>query len=92
MQSHHPENERIKRRYLTYLKEARGFSEDSLDQVAKALHRYETYTKFRDFRTFHVEQVRAFKQHLRNQRSQRFAAPGGNGAANGLSCRRGIAN
>jgi site-specific recombinase XerD len=57
--------------YLTYLKEARGFSEDSLEQVAKALHRYETYTKFRDFRTFHVEQVRAFKQHLRDQRSQR---------------------
>jgi integrase/recombinase XerD len=52
MQSHHPDNERIKRRYLTYLKEARGFSEDSLDQVAMALHRYETYTKFRDFRTF----------------------------------------
>jgi site-specific recombinase XerD len=71
MQSHHPDNERIKRRYLTYLKEARGFSEESLDQVAMALHRYETYTKFRDFRTFHVEQVRAFKQHLRNQRSRR---------------------
>jgi integrase/recombinase XerD len=68
MQSHHPDNERIKRRYLTYLKEARGFSEDSLDQVA---HRYETYTKFRDCRAFHVEQVRAFKQHLRDQRSQR---------------------
>jgi site-specific recombinase XerD len=71
MQIHNPGNERIKRRYLTYLKETRGFSEHSLDQVAKAISRYEADTRFRDFRLFHIEQVKAFKQHLAEQRGAR---------------------
>src|SRR5271167_3539988 len=64
MQKHHPENERIKHRYLEYLKEADGYSESSLNGVAKALERFETYTKHRDFRTFRPEQAKAFKAHL----------------------------
>jgi hypothetical protein len=45
-----PQNERIKRAYFIYLAEAKGFSEATLDGVAKALNRFETYTKFRDFK------------------------------------------
>ena len=50
MKTYDAQNERIKRRYLTFLKEAKRFSESSLDGVAKAIHRFESYTKFRDFR------------------------------------------
>lgn len=67
MTKHNPENERIKRRYFTYLKEARRYSEASIDTVAKALHRFETDTKFRSFKSFHIELAVAFKRHLREQ-------------------------
>jgi hypothetical protein len=45
-------NERIKRDYFIWLKEAKGRNEASIDGVAKALSRFETYTKFRDFKQF----------------------------------------
>src|SRR6266540_1949716 len=61
MKTHDPQNERIKRAYFTYLTEAKGFSEATLDGVAKALNRFETYTKFRDFKAFHIEQAKGFK-------------------------------
>ena len=50
-----------------YLAEAKGFSEVSLDGVAKALNRFETYTKFRDFKAFHIEQAKGFKASLADQ-------------------------
>jgi integrase/recombinase XerD len=75
MKTHDAQNERIKRRYLTFLKEAKRFSESSLDGVAKAIHRFESYTKFRDFRQFHIQQAVAFKADLANQRHARTEAP-----------------
>lgn len=64
-------NERIKREYFIYLKEAKGRNEASIDGVAKALSRLETYTKFRDFKQFHVEQAKGFKAHLAGQENAR---------------------
>jgi hypothetical protein len=64
MKTHNPENERTKRRYFAYLKEAKRFSDVSLDGVAKALNRFEVYTHFKEFRAFHIEQAVAFKRHL----------------------------
>lgn len=75
MTKHNAGNERIKRAYFIYLREARGMSENSIDQVAKALSRFETYTSNRDFKAFHVEQAKAFKQHLAGQRSARSNSP-----------------
>ena len=46
---HNPENERIKRAYFVYLKEARRLGEHSVDCAAAALAKFEDYTKFRDF-------------------------------------------
>jgi len=63
-------NERIKREYFTYLKEARQQSVESVDAVAKALNRFEVDSKFRDFKTFHTDLAVAFKRHLAEQRSQ----------------------
>jgi integrase len=71
MKTHNPQNERIKRAYFTYLAEAKGFSEATLDGVAKALNRFETYTKFRDFKAFHIEQAKGFKTSLAEQTSVR---------------------
>ena len=68
---HNPENERIKRAYLVYLKEARRLSEPSIDAVAAALSRFEQYTSYRDFKSFHVQQAIAFKRRFAEQVSAR---------------------
>jgi integrase len=67
MKSHHPINERIKRRYFVYLAEAQGQSQQSIDAVAAAIARFESYTRYRDFKLFHIEQAKGFKQHLSEQ-------------------------
>lgn len=66
MQKHNAENERIKRRYFEYLKDAKGQSEQTVDAVAKALARFEEHTKWRSFKAFHYQQARAFKDYLAN--------------------------
>lgn len=71
MQKHNPANERIKRKYYIWLKEARGHSEVTIDQVAASIDRFETYGKHIDFRNFHTEKVKAFKEQLANQKSLR---------------------
>lgn len=60
-------NERIKHEYLTFLEEGRGLSTQSVDAVAKALARLETYTGHRDFKKFHRQQAVGFKKHLADQ-------------------------
>jgi integrase len=71
MTTHSPDNERIKRRYFAFLKEAKRHSEPTVDAVAKALARFEGDTRTRDFKTFHFEQAIAFKKRLAVQRAQR---------------------
>jgi integrase len=56
-----PQNERIKRRYLTYLREAKHLADRTLDGVTRALEQFETHTKRRDFRRFHIQQAMNFK-------------------------------
>ena len=70
MQNHNPVNERIKRRYFAFLKEAKRHSEPTVDAAAKALNRFETYTRYRDFKAFHFEQAVAFKKHLAEQKGR----------------------
>jgi integrase/recombinase XerD len=70
MRTHHPDNERIKRQYFVFLKEAKRQSEDSVDAVAKAVARFEADTQHRDFRAFHFEQAVAFKRRLADRDSQ----------------------
>ncbi len=55
---------------LIFLKEAKRQNESSIDAVAKALSRFESYTKCRDFKAFHFEQAVGFKAHLANQDNQ----------------------
>ncbi|MGH9348762.1 MAG: tyrosine-type recombinase/integrase [Vicinamibacterales bacterium] len=75
MTPHNASNERIKRQYFAYLKEAKRQSEATIDAVAESLARFEADTRHRDFKTFRVELAVAFKKHLAAQRSQRTGKP-----------------
>lgn len=75
MTKYNAENERVKRRYFTFLKEAKQRSEASIDPIAKALNRFETYTKFKSFKVFHIQQAIGFKNHLARQLSVRTDEP-----------------
>lgn len=68
MRKHRPKNERIKRKYLIYLREAKRMSEKSVDQAAAAIAAFEASTGYRDFAAFHIEQARAFKRRLSDHR------------------------
>jgi len=70
MTTHNANNERIKRKYFAYLKEAMRHSEPTVDAVAKALNRFEVYGKHRDFKSFHFEQAVGFKKHLAEQKAK----------------------
>ncbi len=71
MKKHNANNERIKRKYFTFLKEAKRHSEPTVDAAAKALNRFEVYSHYRDFKTFHFRQAIAFKKHLAELNGQR---------------------
>lgn len=71
MTKYNAENERIKRRYFAYLKEAKQHSEPTVDAAAKALSRFEEYTRYRDFKAFRYEQAVAFKRNLAEQTGKR---------------------
>jgi integrase len=71
----HPENEKAKRNYLQFLRDVKGRDESSIDQVAKALERFDDYNRRRDFGKFHIQQARGFKAHLMAQRNVRTGEP-----------------
>ncbi len=71
MTKHNASNERIKRKYFVFLKEAKRQSEPTIDAAAKALDRFETYTKYRDFRAFHLDAAVAFKKNLAEQKAHK---------------------
>ncbi|MGJ0491595.1 tyrosine-type recombinase/integrase [Methylobacter sp.] len=75
MTKHNANNERIKRKYFIFLKEAKRQNESSVDAVAKAISRFEAYTKYRDFKAFHFEQAVGFKNHLAKQTNRRTGKP-----------------
>jgi len=70
MTKHNPENVRIKRKYLIFLKEAKRHNVASIDAVAKALSSFDEYNKFRNFKAFHFEQAVGFKNYLAKQNNK----------------------
>lgn len=64
MTKHNAANERVKRDYYCYLKEAKGRDEATIDAVAKSLARFEDSTGRKEFRRFHREQAVAYKRRL----------------------------
>jgi integrase len=57
-------NERIKRAYCDYLRDAMGRDEATIDRVVASIARFEASTRNRDFKRFHRAQAVAFKREL----------------------------
>lgn len=75
MRKRNEQNERTKRAYLIYLKEAKGQDEASLDKAAAALLDFETATSFRPFRQFHRDWAGIYKRHLEKRKNARTGRP-----------------
>nr|QQZ50669.1 site-specific integrase [Phenylobacterium glaciei] len=69
------ENERVKRDYLIWMREARGRSEETLDIAAAAIDRFQTHTGYKAFKTFRPEQATSFKADLSRQTSPASGKP-----------------
>lgn len=69
------ENERIKRRYLQFLREARRADTATVDKAADAILRFEASTGFKPFKRFHIEQAVRFKNQLSQVKSERTGKP-----------------
>jgi integrase/recombinase XerD len=60
-------NERTKRAYRIFLKEADGKAETTIEQIMKAIERYETFTSRADFGTFDQRKAVQFKDQMAAQ-------------------------
>lgn len=69
------DNERVKRRYFNFLAQAKGSSEDTIDNIANAISRYEAWSKFQDFRRFHTDQASEFKRGLARETNRQTGEP-----------------
>lgn len=75
MKKHNPKNERIKRRYFDYLKEARRMDISSVDLAAASIAAFEQWSNYRDFAKFHIEQAKTYKAFLARQCNTRTGKP-----------------
>jgi hypothetical protein len=64
-----PNNERIKRAYFEYQKEANKKSQSTIDNIRKAISRYELDTKYQGFESFNRHNAIAFKKALTQAKS-----------------------
>ncbi|MEL7284961.1 MAG: site-specific integrase [Pseudomonadota bacterium] len=69
------ENERIKRRYLHFLREAKRQDMATVDKAMEAILRFERSTGFKPFKRFHIDQAVAFKNRLAQEKNARTGAP-----------------
>lgn len=58
------ENERLKYIYASYLRDAKGREQATIDSALRALSRFEASTNVRPFGTFRIEQARKFRADL----------------------------
>ena len=84
MPKRNSDNLRIKRKYLVWLKDARGLSDATIAKAAASISTYEAFLDGKDFRGFHPERARAFKRHLTKTRSQTQGKPLSPGTINGI--------
>ncbi|QUL37809.1 site-specific integrase [Erythrobacter sp. JK5] len=64
MAKHSPANERVKRDYFAFLREAKGRDTVTIDRVAQSLAKFEKSTRHKDFKSFRKEQAIAFKKRV----------------------------
>jgi integrase len=71
----HEENERIKRHYLQFMREAKRSDMATVDKAAEAILRFERSTGFKPLKRFHIDQAITFKRHLSTEKSARTGVP-----------------
>lgn len=75
MRKFNEENERIKRKYFRYLREAARQSDASIDKSAAAIIRFEQSTDFKSFKSFHIKQAMEFKKMLKKSKNEKTGHP-----------------
>lgn len=68
-------NERIKREYFEWEREANGKSEQTITNVRAAIYLFEHFTKFQDFRSLHKETIITFKKDLTKKINKNTGKP-----------------
>jgi integrase len=69
------ENERIKRRYLQYLKVAKRKDLSTVQKAAEGILRFEASTKYTNFKRFRIEQAIKFQDRLNSEISKKTGKP-----------------
>lgn len=69
------QNERAKRQYAVWKREARRAHTTTVDKALEAIDAFTAYTKGKDFKTFNVEQAIGFKRHLEGRCNSRTGRP-----------------
>lgn len=69
------ENERIKRAYFIWMREAKRRDGTTVQKAAEAILRFEASIGYKSFKRFHIEQPRAFKAKLAENRSPTTGKP-----------------
>src|SRR3990172_4136289 len=62
-------NERIKRAYFEWQKEANQKSQSTIENMRKSITKYEVYTNYQDFKSFNKHKAVAFKKHFAKAKS-----------------------
>jgi integrase len=63
-------NEKVKRRYFSWLMRARGYSEKTVVSIERAIHQFEEFTGYKDFKTFCERQATGFKKWLDDRKTK----------------------
>lgn len=69
------DNERIKRQYLHYMRQAKGCHDTTVTKAAEAILQFERSTGFKTFKAFHIEQAVTFKTRLEAEKNSRTGKP-----------------
>lgn len=69
------ENERIKRRYLKYLKAAKRKNSSTVQKAADGILKFEANTRYATFKKFRIEQVLKFRETLDEEVSKTTGKP-----------------
>jgi len=69
------ENERIKRRYLQYLKRAKRKDVTTVHKAAEGILRFEASTGYASFKGFRIEQAIKFQDRLEDERNKKTGKP-----------------
>lgn len=72
-------NERLKRKYIDYVRHTKGYSDATIDGVLKSIRRYEDYTGGKDFKQFSRKTAMGFGNALKSLTSVRGGQPIGVG-------------